>query len=632
MAAGLDELFRSIHADLRSIMDATNFYIALYDQTKDTVIFPYWVDTIDDCHPPIIGVNQSASLIAAVIRSGFPLMVTKQEISSLYAQDGLASPAGTPSEIWLGVPLKAGNEMIGVMAIQSYHDPTCYDQTDLEVMVAVANLTATAVRRIRAELGLKESESRFREVLENSLDVSYRRNLKTNSFDYFSSVSALIFGYSVDDLMILPLEKVLRLIHPDDLPSVEHAIEESMANPPGIIYQTEYRIQHKDGQYIWVLDQFKLVRDETGQPVAVIGSIRDISENTRAKEKLLLNENIIRHSSSAIAACDLNGNMMYGNPNFSKLWGFENSEEFLGRPFTEFWLLGDGYEKVMNTLRTEGTWTGQIKAARKNGTHFDVQVSAAMIFDNNGKPAALTSSSIDITANKQAEDALLAALNEKNMLLREVHHRVKNNMQIIISLLVLQSQKLTDEQAKQALSESRQRIFAIAMIHEALYRDQIYSAIDLGIYVKNLVSHLRMAYTGQKEMDVVLDMDDIKIDIDQAVPCGLIINELMTNALNHAFPDGTKGTIRIEAHRINFNEVLLNVSDDGVGLPSDLNLEDRSSLGLRLVKELVCRQLKGSLNTAVTKGTSFIIRWPLSINTDSEFNAHTVSPGIKESQ
>ncbi|HSO66726.1 MAG TPA: PAS domain-containing protein, partial [Desulfatirhabdiaceae bacterium] len=372
MAACLDELFRSIHADLGSIIDATNFYIALYDQTKDTAIFPYWVDTIDDCHPPIIGVNRSAALTAAVIRSGYPLMVTKQEISSLYAQDGSAPPAGTPSEIWLGVPLKAGNEMIGVMAIQSYHDPTCYDQTDLDVMVAVANLTATAVRRIRTELGLKESESRFREVLENSLDVSYRRNLKTNSFDYFSSVSALIFGYSVDDIMILPLEKVLVLIHPDDLPYVEHAIEECMANPPGIIYQIEYRIQHKDGQYIWILDQFKLVRDETGQPVAVIGSIRDISENTRAKEKLLLNENIIRHSSSAIAACDLNGNMMYGNHNFSKLWGFENSEEFLGRPFTDFWLPGDGYEKVMNALRTEGTWTGQIKAARKNGTLFDV--------------------------------------------------------------------------------------------------------------------------------------------------------------------------------------------------------------------------------------------------------------------
>jgi two-component sensor histidine kinase len=218
----------------------------------------------------------------------------------------------------------------------------------------------------------------------------------------------------------------------------------------------------------------------------------------------------------------------------------------------------------------------------------------------------------EIIERKLAEEAMRAALQEKEVLLREIHHRVKNNMQVISSLLNLQADRVENEQVRQALLENQQRIIAMAMIHEALYSSENLSIIDLSAYLKNLVSHLQGVFSDQAGIRITLELNKIELGIDQAVPCGLIINELVTNAFRHAFPDGRKGTIRIKVYLDSDREFVLEVSDNGVGLTPELDLENPSSLGLRLIQGLLKHQLNGSLvASSLDQGTAFTLRWPL---------------------
>lgn len=196
---------------------------------------------------------------------------------------------------------------------------------------------------------------------------------------------------------------------------------------------------------------------------------------------------------------------------------------------------------------------------------------------------------------------------EKEVLLKEIHHRVKNNLQIISSLLNLQANRVTDSRTLQALSDSQARVRSMALIHERLYQSQSLAKIDFGEYVKSLATDLFRSYrhniTGTQ---LEIQVDEVILDLDQAVSCGLILNELMTNALKYAFPNGREGTIRVEL-RVKPERVLsLQVADDGIGVPSDFDTLHTNSLGLQLVNNLVS-QLNGTIDIERSEGTSFRI-------------------------
>jgi PAS domain S-box-containing protein len=217
----------------------------------------------------------------------------------------------------------------------------------------------------------------------------------------------------------------------------------------------------------------------------------------------------------------------------------------------------------------------------------------------------------NISDRRSAAEMLQSALKEKEVLLREIYHRVKNNMQVISSLLTLQIERIDNEQARQELVESRQRIIAMSMIHEELYKGKNLEAIDLSAYLKSLIGYLQGIYSSRAEISIDLRVDNVEIGIDQAVPCGLIINELVTNAFKHAFPGRKKGEIQIKVRLVNQTELVLEVRDNGVGIGSAVDLENPSSLGLRLVQGLLKHQLRGNLKIVIEAGTAFILQWPL---------------------
>jgi two-component sensor histidine kinase len=215
----------------------------------------------------------------------------------------------------------------------------------------------------------------------------------------------------------------------------------------------------------------------------------------------------------------------------------------------------------------------------------------------------------DITERKLAENATQSALREKETLLREIHHRVKNNMQIISSLFNLQAGHIMDEEARRLLKEGQLRIRSMALIHEKLYKSRDLSTIDLASYIQSLLAYIIHFYkVDTRQIQLATDLEEVSLDINSAMPCGLLLNELISNALKHAFPGGRKGTVTIGLRREKDGTVELRIADDGVGIPEAMDFRATESLGLQIVNLLV-EQLEGTIKLDKEKGTSFTVNF-----------------------
>lgn len=233
-------------------------------------------------------------------------------------------------------------------------------------------------------------------------------------------------------------------------------------------------------------------------------------------------------------------------------------------------------------------------------------VTATPIIDEKGFIQGSVHVARDITKRIEMENDLRHALDDKEMLIKEIHHRVKNNLMIISSLLNLQSSYIEDEGALDVFRESENRANAMAKIHERLYQSTDLKNIDFGEYIQNLTNDLYMTMVSDTErIKMVIDVEDVSIDINTVVPLGLILNELVTNSMKYAFPPGESGYIKVELHRENEN-IVLKVSDNGVGIPEDVDYQNTSSLGLQLVDNLTM-QVRGELDLDRSQGTTFTL-------------------------
>lgn len=227
--------------------------------------------------------------------------------------------------------------------------------------------------------------------------------------------------------------------------------------------------------------------------------------------------------------------------------------------------------------------------------------------DDEGEPYAIDQVYVDITEMKKYENVIESSLKQKEALLREIHHRVKNNLQIISSLVKLESAHLTSPEMKSIFAESQNRIKTMALIHEKLYHAEDMSVIEFYDYVKNLIYNLYTTYSVQTDKIVpVISFRSVYLDIDTAIPCGLIINEVISNSLKYAFPDGKKGRIYINLTESEPGQYLLTIGDDGIGMPTDINLDNAKTLGLKLIK-ILSEQLSGKANMTSNNGTEFRI-------------------------
>ncbi len=215
----------------------------------------------------------------------------------------------------------------------------------------------------------------------------------------------------------------------------------------------------------------------------------------------------------------------------------------------------------------------------------------------------------EVVEHDRAKEVISASLKEKETLLKEVHHRVKNNLQIVISLLNLQSNQIQDDHTLEMFRVSQARVRTMALIHEKLYLSEDLSDIDFGDYIKGLSEYLAHSFKPD-DLTVSLrtDVESIHLSVESAVPCGLIVNESISNALKHAFPGAREGTITVGFRRGSEGMLVLTVSDNGVGIPVDFDLERSNSLGLQLITTLT-KQLKGHLHVHTDNGTTITVEF-----------------------
>jgi two-component sensor histidine kinase len=233
-------------------------------------------------------------------------------------------------------------------------------------------------------------------------------------------------------------------------------------------------------------------------------------------------------------------------------------------------------------------------------------MGAAPLYSSQGKIEGVMSASVDITAMVEAEKQIKASLKEKEVLLREVHHRVKNNLQIISSLMSLQSRYVKDETALKMFRESKNRVRAMSLIHEQLYQSPDLNQISFGDYIERIAQQLFRFYEVEGNgVKLELNVDELFLNLDTSIPLGLIVNELVSNSLKHAFPNGRNGTVSIQLQSQGEKNILT-VSDDGIGLPSDFDIANTDSLGLHIVQTLTL-QLRGTLDIKKSPGAQFKI-------------------------
>ncbi len=320
---------------------------------------------------------------------------------------------------------------------------------------------------------------------------------------------------------------------------------------------------------------------------------------------------LLNASPDGIAILDLEGRVLMASRMSVKMLACTREDEITGRPITDFIVPEDRekakarIERMLEGERTGRTGPGEYRGLRADGTTFDIDVNGEFIRDGHGKPVQMIFVVRDVTARRQAEEAMAAALKEKEQLLREVHHRVKNNLQVITSLLRLETARNEEPATKRVLKDMQSRILSMALLHETLYKSGHFGRVNLGAYLQQLAQQFFRAQTfAAGPVELTLDLASVEVDMDQAIPCGLIVNELMTNSLKHAFPSGQSGAVRIHLRSEESGPVVLQVSDTGVGLPGDFDTRRATSLGLHLVTDLA-KQLSGEL--VIGPGSAFTV-------------------------
>jgi PAS domain S-box-containing protein len=348
-----------------------------------------------------------------------------------------------------------------------------------------------------------------------------------------------------------------------------------------------------------------------------ISVIRDVTHLRKAESELRRTNAILRTqtelSMSGILVVDERGGIISCNHRYLEMWDISqkvldsSSDEQVVQSVLDKIADPDGFLEKRQTLMEQKEARYQGEVLLKDGQIFEEY--AAPMLDEDDRYYGRVIYFRDITQDRHSEDILKASVREKEVLLQEIHHRVKNNLQVISGLLDLQSYHITDDSVKEVYKESRNRVITMALIHEELYQSRNLAQVDYGTYISNLVNNLFKSYAVDLEkVKLNIQAENVLMVVDTGIPCGLIINELITNAFKHAFPDGREGEVTIIFSQADEGRFHLEVNDDGVGIPEDIDIRKTQSLGLQLVMMLV-EQLSGEMRINSDKGTSFVIEF-----------------------
>lgn len=426
----------------------------------------------------------------------------------------------------------------------------------------------------------------------------------------WSSQAGALFGLSPESTPAT-LADYLELVHPDDREATKARVMRAIKEGEPI--DMEHRVIWPDGSIHWLAGKGRVIFDGQGRPARMAGTVLDITERVETQEALRASETnyrtLVENTDDLICRFLPDSTLTYVNDAYCRYFKRER-EELIGLPFLQL-VPPEEHEQIRiyldELVRGKAGYTYEHQVVTPSGSLRWQQWTDRPIIDADGSIHELQSVGRDINDRRLMEEDLQRSLAEKEALLREIHHRVKNNLQIISSLLKLQAANVTDAQARAIFADSQNRINSMALIHERLYRSGDLAQIDFATYVEALIPHLvRSLGAEARGVNLTLDIPEIQLAVNAAIPCGLIINELVTNALKHAFSAGGQGQITISMEREIDGRYRLTVQDDGSGLPPELNLAESDGLGLQLVQALTA-QLQGELVQLSGNGAGFSI-------------------------
>lgn len=466
----------------------------------------------------------------------------------------------------------------------------------------------------RASDRLRESEERFRLTIDEA-PIGMALVALDGRFVRVNRALCELVGYSADELTKLTFHDIT---HPDDLEK-DVALAAKLARGEIPRYQLEKRYIRKDGTIVDVmLSGSVLRRDET--PLYFIAQVEDITERKRADAALRISRESLSLSVEASGQGLWDWNVVTDEAHLSaRYWamiGRTPNQSHADFAFFKSLIHPEDLPAVEKTMgeHLEGRTAEAVieyRVTREDGQEVWLRgIGRVMTRDETGKPLRMAGVITDITGERRLQNERAQVLREKETLLKEIHHRVKNNLQILSSLFYLQRQRTDQEVLRALLDESRSRIQSIALIHEKLYRSEQLARIDFHDYLKDLTRGLAAAVgAGAPGATVAVHAEGVFLDIERAIPCALIVNELVSNSFKHAFPGGRSGKVQVDAEWLGPSLLQLAVSDTGVGFPAALDFKHTRTLGMQLVCSLTT-QLRGTVSLTREHGTRFEIQFP----------------------
>lgn len=470
------------------------------------------------------------------------------------------------------------------------------------------------IRDITVRKKAEETLLFYREMIKNMTDGVYFVGVDDVIIKYTNRKFEEMFGYNTGEM----IGKNASIVNaPTDKDPLERATEIMKVIRETGKWRGEVNNIKKDGKPFWCFANVSVFEHPLHGKV-LMAVHTDITERKKVDDALSENEekyrNLIETSQDLIFQCDKEGCFIYLNENWEKTLGY-SIDEMLGLKHSDFKKEdiarrdNKEFERVLKEGSTKGYETSYVS---KSGDDVHLSFTAMLLYDKEGRVTGTIGTADDITerkdadeAQRQAEKEIKASLKEKEILLKEIHHRVKNNLQIISSLLKLKSENIKSKKVAEVLSECQNCIKSMVIVHEKFHRSDNLSKINFKEYIYEIANHLVRTYypNNTDKVSLIFDVEDVSLGINVAIPCGLVLNELISNSLKHAFPAGRRGQINISMRNYDENIIKLVVKDNGIGIPKDFDLANVKTLGVYLIFGIVKKQLQGKIEYNRSTGT-----------------------------
>ena len=564
-------------------------------------------------------------------------------------------------EVWISLSVSLlhkddGQPLYFIAQIQDINKRKQAESALQKFNIDLEELVAERTNQLEnAYLKLKASEAQYQDLYDNAPDMYLSVDVHTSKVLHCNKTLCNALGLSKDELLN---RSIFELYHPDCHPQVEKTFQVFVDT--GEVKDAQLVVQRQDGRKLDVSLNVRAVRDQNGNILHSRSSWRDITErkqlesqlqqvnaelerrveqrtqdlhavNQRLEQEMSERQQIdlarkkseerlqlaLEGSGDGIWDWNIATGALYLSPQWLAMLEYEVGDlplrvstwEKLVHPEDQPWVMKLLADHLNDPLQP---YAFDYRVKTKSGQWKWIGNFGKLVAkDEEGNPLRMAGMHKDITVRKCREEQIKTSLREKEVMLQEIHHRVKNNLQVISSLLNLQARNVNDPGTLEVIKESQNRVSSMALVHEKLYQSKNLDKINFSEYITDLVNSLTRSYQSQSNrVKININVERVAFKLDIAIPCGLIINELVSNALKYAFKDSLKPEITISMHASVEHEMNLVIADNGKGIPADFDWRQSRSLGLRLVSNLT-RQLSGKIDLLDHEGTAFNLTFPI---------------------